>query len=157
MLESWRIASRPSLRSISIKASGVVAGGMNMRAANTPTPGGTVRAAHGSMTVLTLGTTMPSRARLPSPFSPRRVIAYPRATHETFLQPSEMAWKPRLPIWEAGAGEHDVPTHHFGFRSCRWSLHVVGGSSGGLPTGDVPGGVGRHHDGPSAVLGGTPG
>ncbi len=42
-LESWRIALLPSVRSISMKASGVVAGGMNMREAKTLTPAGTVR------------------------------------------------------------------------------------------------------------------
>src|SRR5438874_11707640 len=73
-LESWRIAALPSLRSISMKASGVVAGGMNMRAASTLTPSGTVRWAHGSITVLTLGTTMPRRARRPSPSRNRLVI-----------------------------------------------------------------------------------
>src|SRR5438045_1153620 len=47
---------------------------MNMRAASTLTPLGTVRWAHGSITVLTLGTTMPSRARRPSPSRNRLVI-----------------------------------------------------------------------------------
>ena len=54
-----------------MKASGVVAGGMNMRAAKILTPSGTTFCAHGSITVLTLGTTMPMRARRPSPFSCR--------------------------------------------------------------------------------------
>ena len=74
-LESWRIALLPSVRSISMKASGVVAGGMNMREAKTLTPAGTVRCAQGSITVLTLGTTMPIRARQPSPLRNRRDIA----------------------------------------------------------------------------------
>ena len=74
-LESWRIAALPSLRSISMKASGVVAGGMNMRAAKTLTPSGTTFCAQGSMTVLTLGTTMPIRARRPSPSSCRLAMA----------------------------------------------------------------------------------
>src|SRR6185295_12787400 len=50
-------------------------GGRYMRAANTLTPAGTVRCAHGSITVLTLGTTMPSLARQPSPLRNRRAIA----------------------------------------------------------------------------------
>ena len=44
-----------------------MAGGMNMREKWRLTPSGTTRIAHGSITVLTLGTTMPMRARHPSP------------------------------------------------------------------------------------------
>jgi hypothetical protein len=44
---------------------------MNMRDAKMLTPSGTVFCAQGSITVLTLGTTMPNRARRPSPFSCR--------------------------------------------------------------------------------------
>jgi hypothetical protein len=64
VLAIWRIPDIPSVRSISMSVSRDSRSGMNMREKCTPTSCGTTRWAQGSMTVFTLGTTMPMRARL---------------------------------------------------------------------------------------------